>query len=167
MPVPPSCSPIRRPTRWPLRRPSHGFTLLELMVAVAVVGILAAVALPAYTDYLRRGRVPEAFTFLSQYQVTMEQHFQDNRAYGSGSTCAPDAASATKVIASPSGVKYFTFGCSLTDSGQGYLLTATSTTALGSAHIYTVTHGNVKATTKFKGADMTGKACWLVKGSEC
>jgi hypothetical protein len=30
-----------------------------------------------------------------------------------------------------------------------------------------VTHGNVKATTKFKGADMTGKACWLVKGSEC
>lgn len=146
---------------------ARGFTILELMVAVAIVGILAAVALPSYTDYLRRGRLPEAFTFLSNYQVRMEQHYQDFRAYGSGSTCAPDSAGNSKIVAAPTGVKYFTFSCSLTDSGQGYLLTATGTTALGSAHVYTLTHANVKATTRFKGEDMTGKACWLVRGGEC
>lgn len=169
MPVPPSCSPIRRPTRWPLRRPSHGFTLLELMVAVAVVGILAAVALPAYTDYLRRGRVPEAFTFLSQYQVTMEQYLQDYRNYGTGTACAPDTNGNSRIKAAPEGAKFFTFTCG-PDSlkgWDGYLLTATSTSALGGEHVYTVNHDNVKATTKFKGNTVTGKACWLVKGSEC
>jgi type IV pilus assembly protein PilE len=151
----------------PARPAGRGFTLLELMVAVAVVGILAAVALPSYTDYLRRGRLPEAFTFLSNYQVTLEQHYQDFRAYGTGTTCAPDTAGTTKVISAPTGVKYFTFSCALTGSGQGYLLTATSTAALGSSHVYTVNHSSTKTTTTFKGVAQSGKNCWLVKGGEC
>ena len=145
----------------------HGFTLIELMVAVAVIGILAAVALPSYTDYLRRGRLPEAFTFLSNYQVTMEQYYQDNRAYGTGTTCAPDSSNNTRIVSAPAGVKYFTFACLLTNSGQGYTLTATSKQELGLQHTYTLDHSNAKATTKFKNTTMSGKACWLVKGNEC
>ena len=81
----------------------RGFTLIEVMIVVAIVAILATVALPAYTDYLRRGQIPEAFTYLSDYRVKMEQYYQDQRMYGVG-TCA-NAASTWNGF-SPTGKKY-------------------------------------------------------------
>ncbi len=48
-----------------------GFTLIELMITVAIIGILAAVGLPAYNDYIIRGRVPEATSNLSAKRVKM------------------------------------------------------------------------------------------------
>ena len=66
----------------PRHAAAWGFTLIELMIVIAVVAILAAVALPAYGDYLRRGQLPEAFTNLADLRVKMEQYYQDNRSYG-------------------------------------------------------------------------------------
>jgi type IV pilus assembly protein PilE len=60
---------------------SAGFTLIELLVTVAIVGILTALALPAYQDYVTRGRLTEAFTTLSSAQAAAEQFWDDRRTY--------------------------------------------------------------------------------------
>ena len=75
---------------------ARGFTLIELMIALAVAAILAAVAFPAYTDYVVRSKLTEAHTHLSDLRVKMEQRFQDARTYAGG-PCAPTGAAAVQV----------------------------------------------------------------------
>ena len=78
----------------------EGFTLIEVMITVAIVAILAAVALPSYRDYVIRGNIPEATSRLATRQVQMEQFFQDNRTYVGGQACTADATN-----------KLFDFSC--------------------------------------------------------
>jgi type IV pilus assembly protein PilE len=64
-----------------MRTHTRGFTLVEIMIVVAMVAILSAIAVPAYTDYVTRGRIPDATSGLATRQVRLEQWFQDNRTY--------------------------------------------------------------------------------------
>ncbi|MEJ7136843.1 pilin [Amphibiibacter pelophylacis] len=59
----------------------HGFTLVELMVAVAIIGILAAVALPAYQDYAKRSRVTEGLTLASGAKTAVTEYYANNGAW--------------------------------------------------------------------------------------
>lgn len=63
------------------RRRSAGFTLIELMIAVAIIGILAAVAYPAYQDSVRKGNRTSAQAFMMDVAQRQKQYFLDNRGY--------------------------------------------------------------------------------------
>lgn len=140
-----------------------GFTLIELMIVVAIVAILAAVALPAYNDYVRRSKLAEAHAALSDLRVKMEQWFQDSRTYLNAGGTACGVAMST--------AKFFTITCAGT-------ATTYTITAAGQADIaginFTINESNVKATTVTGGSAMatagyTGNAaCWVIrKGGLC
>ena len=77
-----------------------GFTLIELMIVVAIIGILAAVALPAYQDYTIRAKVSEIILAASSAKVAVSEHAQANGMMNSMTT--PVATQASKFVASVS-----------------------------------------------------------------
>lgn len=143
-------APIKRK----LRAQQTGFTLIELMIVVAVIGILAAIAIPNYSEYIKRGKAAEATSNLATLRVKMEQYFQDNRTY-IGGACSPT-----------SGAQYFTYTCSAAPTATAYTLKATGITAKGMANFeFTLNQINAK-TSKFDGT--VGTTCWLTKkGGAC
>ena len=142
-----------------MRRMS-GFTLIELMIAVVVVAILTAIALPSYRDYIIRGKITEATANLADMRVKLEQYFQDNRTYV-GACVAGTAAPL------PTGTKYFTFTCP-TLTAAAFTVTATGIAAQGmSGFSYTVDQANTQATTISAPAStdgwLTSATCWVVR----
>lgn len=149
-----------------------GFTLIELMIVVAIVAILASVALPAYTAYIRRGQMQEAFTNLADYSIKLEQYYEDNKNYGaSGATTCATATTANSWNGFvPTGAAYFTYTCALTSTtnNQGYTVTATGSggAVSGGNYIYSIDGAGNKATTKFAGATVA-LSCWASRGAAC
>lgn len=128
----------------------QGFSLIELMIVVAIIGILSSIALPKYTDYVKKGKAAEATSTLANLKVRMEQYYQDNRTYVGGG-CAP-----------ASGAKYFSYSCS-SATATAFVLVADGVGDMANFQ-YTVDQDNVKSS-KYDG--VTG-ACWLTgKGASC
>ena len=64
-----------------MNRIQQGFTLIELMIVVAIIGILAAVAIPSYQDYTARAQVTEAIGLVSQYKTTLAELYASQGGY--------------------------------------------------------------------------------------
>lgn len=148
-----------------LRSPAHGFTLIEVMIVVAIVAILSAVAYPAYQDYVVRSNIPNATSNLATLQTKMEQWFQDQRSYLNGTDCG--GAPSTSMPAS----NYFTFTCTAT--ATTYTLTATGVASSSmNGFAYTVNQDGTRTSNVTSPARSNWIAsqnnCWITKpGGVC
>lgn len=146
-------------------RKQRGFTLIEVMIVVAILGILATVALPSYRDYITRGKIVEATSKLADLRVKLEQFYQDNRNYGTGGTCGNDGGVTRVPMPTNPDVKYFSYSCVTT--GQAYTITATGAPGEGmTGFTYTINESNIRRTTSlpsgWSGASATS-TCWIAK----
>lgn len=73
----------------------QGFTLIELMIVVAIIGILAAVALPAYQDYTKRARVSEALSLMSGAKAAITEYYSTNNTWPGSNASAGLAPAAS------------------------------------------------------------------------
>ncbi|MDR3409754.1 MAG: type IV pilin protein [Formivibrio sp.] len=145
----------------------QGFTVMEVMIVVAIIGLLAAIAYPNYTSYVRRAKIQGAISALASQRFSLEQYYQNNRNYGTVANACPASISMPTVDS-------FSVTCSWGSSAddQSYLLTATGTGGMV-GFTYTQNEQNQQQTTAFidpsTNAQKTGLPtnCWLTKGNEC
>lgn len=137
-----------------------GFTFIEMMITVAIVAILAAIALPAYTESIKRGKLIDATMRLGDYRSQMEKWFLDNRTY----QAVPTAGTNCGIPApTPAAKDPFQIDC-VANSATTYLITATGRPAGGmeAAFVYTVDQANVRTSAGPSGWAGNG-ACWAVR----
>lgn len=69
-------------------KPNKGFTLIELMIVIAILGIIATIALPAYVGYIKTARMSEASNSLAALRLAEEEYFLENNTYFDGTDTA-------------------------------------------------------------------------------
>jgi len=126
-----------------MKRSQQGFTLIELMIVVAIIGILAAVALPAYQDYTKRAKVSELVLAASACRTTITEVYQSANAGPGANKWGCESTSATskyvaKIETSADGAVSVTAASGLDSAGiDGKVLTlipnSTGTTAMAVA----------------------------------
>ena len=128
----------------------RGFSLIELMVVVAIAAILMSVAIPSYRDYVRRGAIEEATSQLAAGRVVFEQFFLDNRTYeGAEASC-------------PASTDRFAFDCGDPDATT-YTITATGRNGMA-GFVYTINEADTRTSDTLWGAGN----CWITrKGETC
>lgn len=127
----------------------QGFSLIEVMVVVAIIGLLASIAVPGYQDYVRSGNAAEAPANLANCRVQAEQFYQDNFTY-------------VGFVCNPSDAKYFDYSID-NQSATTYTLKATGKSAQNMSNFsFTVDQDNAK-TSSYDGT--TGATCWLTSSS--
>ncbi|HWQ37015.1 MAG TPA: type IV pilin protein [Burkholderiales bacterium] len=133
----------------------RGFTLIEVMIAVGIVAILAAIALPSYQQYVARGKLAEATAALAGQRVKMEQYYQDNRTY-------TGACAAGTVAPLPTG-EHFDYACNIPVGGQSYTITATAKVNSGvDGFQFSIDQSNTRRTVAVPaGWQLPAGNCWV------
>ncbi|VEF12923.1 type IV pilus biogenesis protein [Pseudomonas fluorescens] len=131
-----------------MRRFNRGFTLIEIMIVIAIIGIVITIAAPSYTEYLKKGRRAEVVSLLSEQAQTLERFYTRNNVY-------------TGVTGLSSGNEFYTITPTLAD--QTFLLTATrkagTSMATDKCGDFTLTNTGVRGMSNAT-TGLTPKDCW-------
>jgi type IV pilus assembly protein PilE len=136
----------------------HGFSLIEIMVAVAIIGILTAIAVPAYSGYVLRTRLTEAFAGLGAVQPSAEQYWSNKNTFVDFDTevpsrMPPDSANFTYKLSGATASAY-----TVTAKGQG----------AAANFVFTIDQSGNRATTAAPDGWGTSTSCWVgAKGGMC
>ena len=139
-------------------RKEKGFTLIEVMIVLIIIGVLSALALPSYRRYVQQGKVAEAHALLTGQRMKLEQSYMDNRTF-------VGACVAGTSTALPTNTSNFTFACSNL-AATTYTVTATGAGSM-SGFTFTVDQDNVKATSAAPTGWSTSTTCWRTSPSGC
>jgi type IV pilus assembly protein PilE len=131
---------------------NKGFTLIELVIVVAVIGILLGIAVPQYADYVIRAKIQEATSTLADLRLKAEQFFADNRTYV-GFPCTPLQP-----------LEHFDLSCG-TPTAAAYTFTMSGRGSLA-GFTYTINQANLRTSSVPGGSG--GSNCWIQsKGGSC
>ena len=137
-------------------RTQQGFTLIELMITVAIIAILSAIAIPAYSEYVMRARITEATNALSDQRLKMERYFQDHRRYDdpTGPACTPNT-----VAPPPAATAHFLYTCPVV-APNAYIVLATGQGSM-SGFKFQIDEADTHSTTGVPAGWVTSVSCWV------
>jgi type IV pilus assembly protein PilE len=131
-----------------MRRSNRGFTLIEIMIVIAIIGIVMTIAAPSLTEYVKKGRRTEVAGLLSEQAQILERFYSKNNVY-------------TGITGLSTGNDFYTLTPTLTD--QTFLLTAARKTGTAMATDkcgdFTLTNTGVRSMVNAT-AGLTTKDCW-------
>jgi type IV pilus assembly protein PilE len=136
---------------------SSGFTLTELMIVVAIIGILASIAIPAYSEYVIKGKRSDAKAELLKAQIAQEKYRASHTTYG---TLIEIGNSTTSTYTSPGG--YYTIAILGTPTASAYTITATPLSPFADS-----TCGTFAVDKNGKSTTTTGAQTTAPKVTEC
>ena len=136
-----------------LKKVQQGFTLIELMIVVAIIGILASIALPAYQNYMAKSKLVEATTFLDAQKGVVSEVWASNASF-------PDSASPPFSTTLPLNAKYIAavaYNSATTAGPVSVALTlgGTGTTAVDGKFLGLIGTGNADGTVSWVCATLT------------
>jgi type IV pilus assembly protein PilA len=137
-----------------MKKVQQGFTLIELMIVVAIIGILASIAIPAYQDYITKAKFSESISLGQSYQTAIALCSQENNGDLSGSC----STAGTNGIPGVTGVATSNVA-SVAISSPGVITVTATTAAGGYTSVLTPTAGSVGITWAQSGTCKTPNYC--------
>lgn len=131
---------------------SKGFTLVELMIVVAIVAILTAIAYPSYTHYIIKTRRSAAKACLSEYANYMERYYTTNLTYVGATDQAPDCETAAQTGT------YYSYGNPTVPDASHYTITAAPTASQNDTECGTLSLN--QAGTRSATGTLGAAGCW-------